>query len=279
MIYKETRPCKELQPYINCFWTIENSEEVELSDISFPDGCIEIIFNLGTSMHTLSENNQFVKNPVIEIIGQLTQPYIIQSNGKIYLLGVRFYPHTAACFIRENLKLLNNKIINGEDILGSDVSTLYQKILNERDKKNQITYLQDFFKTIFTVQHKLFSVAEYAVKKILFQKEKADLQSIASDCGITQRYLQLAFNECVAISPNMLIKIIRFQKTFKYLEKKNGSLTSIAYDCDYFDQSHFIRDFKTFTGNTPSKYILQEHPLNNFFLSANNISYLYNFMN
>ncbi len=279
MRYTETVPCDELSPFINCFWSIEDSSECELNDISFPDGCVEIIFNIGSPMFRAPEDHPFEKNPAVELIGQMTQSYRIKSVGKKHLIGVRFYPHTAACFLFENISKLNNSIFNAEDVLGSQIKDLQEKLINAPDENRRILFLQNFFVRILKRKNKLFALTQYAVKNIFIQKETAGLKNIALDCGITDRYLQQIFNERVGISPKMLIKIIRFQKTFKYLNKEKLPLTSIAYECNYFDQSHFIRDFKMFTGNIPSKYLLQSHPLNRFFLSDLNSSYLYNFGN
>lgn len=65
----------------------------------------------------------------------------------------------------------------------------------------------------------------------------------------------------IGITPNLFNKINRFQLSLKHIAKKEASLTSIAYECGYFDQSHFIRDFKSFTGITPSAYSPESYPV------------------
>ena len=89
----------------------------------------------------------------------------------------------------------------------------------------------------------------------LKQKDFFDnIENVASRYGITSRYLQKLFLQYTGLTPKLYTKINRFQNSLRLVTQNNNSLTSIAYDCGYFDQSHFIREFKSFTGLTPSGY-------------------------
>jgi AraC-like DNA-binding protein len=70
------------------------------------------------------------------------------------------------------------------------------------------------------------------------------------------------FLRYTGLTPKLYTKINRFQNSLQLVGRKDATLTSIAYDCGYFDQSHFIREFKSFTGITPSVYSPQNSPLN-----------------
>jgi len=81
-----------------------------------------------------------------------------------------------------------------------------------------------------------------------------NIKNVASRYGITSRYLQKLFSNHTGLTPKLYSKINRFQNSLRLVAKKNTSLTTIAYECGYFDQSHFIREFKAFTGVLPSTY-------------------------
>ena len=89
-----------------------------------------------------------------------------------------------------------------------------------------------------------------------------NLSNIASKHGITPRYLHKLIYQNTGLSPTSFNKINRFQFSLKLIGKNEQPLTSIAYHCGYFDQSHFIRDFKSFTGLTPSAYLENISPVN-----------------
>jgi len=87
------------------------------------------------------------------------------------------------------------------------------------------------------------------------------IRTIASQNNISSRYLSRLFLQYTGVTPKLYDKIHRFQQSLRLITENRYSLTSIAYDCGYFDQSHFIRDFKHFAGITPSSYSPEAYPV------------------
>ena len=84
------------------------------------------------------------------------------------------------------------------------------------------------------------------------------LPTVQNELNITERSLERYFKQYVGISPKLYARINRFQTALETLRKSNfDSLTDIAYQNNYFDQSHFIRDFKEFAGTTPKHFLHQ----------------------
>jgi len=69
------------------------------------------------------------------------------------------------------------------------------------------------------------------------------------------------FVQYTGLTPKLYSQINRFQNSLQLVREGNSSLTSIAYECGYADQSHFIREFKSFTGLTPSGYDIDNFPV------------------
>ncbi|MCF3111735.1 helix-turn-helix transcriptional regulator [Niabella sp. CC-SYL272] len=88
-----------------------------------------------------------------------------------------------------------------------------------------------------------------------------NIQNIAEKFGISSRYLQKLFVQHTGLSPKLYIQINRFQNSLKLLTQRNLPLTAIAYECGYFDQAHFIKAFKSFTGTTPSGFQAENSPI------------------
>ena len=83
------------------------------------------------------------------------------------------------------------------------------------------------------------------------------IEQLAEDTGYTTRYIDKCFRNETGLSPKQLAKIVRFQSAISALNQNQHigrSLTEIAADLGYFDQSHFVHDFKAYTGLTPKKY-------------------------
>jgi AraC-like DNA-binding protein len=87
------------------------------------------------------------------------------------------------------------------------------------------------------------------------------METMATRYGITARYMQQLFLQYTGLTPKLYSQINRFQKSLQLVTAGDESLTSIAYECGYADQSHFIKEFKSFTGTTPSGYSPDNSPV------------------
>lgn len=271
MKYNEIKPCNRLMPYIKCYYIYESDLHTSFEDTVFPSGCIEIIFNLGTGKWQIAVDNTFVTTPPIELWGQIIRPLPIKSIGKNTMLGIRFYPHAAAGFLREKVDLFNNQVVNFSDLSDNTVNILYARLQETGSWHQRIALVESFLLQRLSLATSKFSKM-VVVSDIMNEIRRYDffdnIENVAARYGITSRYLQKIFLQYTGLTPKLFSKINRFQNSLQLVIKKETSLTAIAYDCGYFDQSHFIREFKSFTGYTPSGYTLENSPVT--LASANN---------
>jgi len=142
MQYREIIPGDRLKPYVKCYYTFESDTSVELDDTVFPGGHMEIIFNLGEGIWKSAVNDNFFVTPPVELWGKITQPLAVKSMGKNKMLGVRFYAHSAAYFLNEDIHEFNNQIADGRDLFGAPVRTLYSRLIEEAQLDQSATYFR-----------------------------------------------------------------------------------------------------------------------------------------
>ena len=264
MNYQEIRPGKRLRQHIKCYYIYESESPASFEDTVFPSGCVEIIFNLGAGSWQTAANDVFVTTPPIELWGQIIRPLSIRSLGKNTMLGIRFLPHAAACFLKENIESFNNQVVDFTDLSGNAVRTLHSKLLETSALDKRISLLEDFLLNSLSNSEKAdrkIAVVNNIMQELMREDFFDNIENVASRYGITSRYLQKIFLQYTGLTPKLYSKINRFQNSLRLVTQKDTSLSSIAYDCGYFDQSHFIREFKSFTGLTPSGYASDNSPL------------------
>lgn len=264
MKYNEIKPCNPLLPYIKCYYIYESDINTPFDDTVFPSGCIEIIFNLGTGKWQTAVGDTFVTTPSIELWGQIIRPLPIKSIGKNIMLGIRFYPHAAALFLREKVDLFNNQVVDFSDLSDNTVNILYARLQETGSWHTRIALVENFLLNRLAIAEPKFNkigVVSDVMKEIRRYDFFDNIENVASRYGITSRYLQKIFLQYTGLTPKLYSKINRFQNSLQLVLKRESSLTAIAYDCGYFDQSHFIREFKSFTGYTPSGYTLENSPV------------------
>ena len=263
MRYVEIKPGERLSPYIKCYFFFESGTATEMEDIVFPSGNMEVIFNLGEGTWQSAVNEVFHKTPPIELWGQITRPLPIRSQGKNRMLGIRFYAHSAACFFKEEIWEFNDQVSDARDLLGKSISTLHEQLLEIPQLNRRIEMIEHFLLNRLPDAAKntdRINMIGQIVKELQRDTLSENIKALASKYDLTPRYIQKLFLQYTGVTPKIYHKINRFQLSLKQVAKKESSLTSIAYDCGYFDQSHFIREFKSFTGVTPSDYNSQTFP-------------------
>lgn len=261
-------PSEMLKPYIRHYYLFNSTSDTAFGDIVFPSGDMEMIFNLGEGSWATLAKDDYRKNPPIELWGQITKPLAIRSTGSHTMLGIRFYPHSAAYFLDDEIGGFNDLVSDLGDILGNPVKKLHAQLLETNDTAKRIELVESFLlrklirrekksARIDKVGHILKSMAKDPA-----ETAEIRITAIATRHGITSRYLNKLIYQHTGLTPISFSKIRRFQFSLKLIAKNNQPFTSIAYDCGYFDQSHFIREFKSFTGLTPSAYLKNISPVN-----------------
>src|SRR5688572_15281906 len=269
MKFTEFPPSDILKPYIKCYFIFKSVSDIEFEDTVFPSGDMEMIFNLGEGVWESSVENKFFRTPQIELWGQITKPLAIKSKGRHTMLGIKFLTHSAAYFFDDEIGMYNNLVSDVGDIIGSPVKILHSQLLETTELTRRIELIEKFLlKRLAGNEKKSSRIDKVANILTSIKKDTAEnnISTIASRHGITPRYLHKLIYQHTGLSPKSFNKINRFQLSLRLIAKNEQPFTSIAYDCGYFDQSHFIRDFKSFTGVTPSAYLENKFSVNQAFL-------------
>ena len=264
MTYYEIKPGKALQPYIKCYYVYESDSGAAFADTVFPSGCTEIIFNLGSGNWHTFNGNSFETTPAIEWWGQLVRPLPIRSTGRNTMLGIRLLPHAAASMLNEKVNLFNNQVASFGDIYGKTARSLHTQLLETGSWPKRMALVEAFLLQQLSLAAKRLpkiAVISDLMYELRGQQLSETMETMAARYGITARYMQQLFVQYTGLTPKLYSQINRFQKSLRLITEGNQSLTGIAYECGYADQSHFIREFKTFTGHTPSGYSIKFRPV------------------
>ena len=265
MNFKEILPNQQLRPYIKGFYLYNSGTDSSFDDIVFPSGNMEVIFNMGEGIWKTKKDNNFYTTPPIEFWGQLTRPLAVKSAGKNTMLGIRFHPYSAAYFFKEDVSVLNNEIIHAADLFGASIKTLHAQLLALDDLHERIVLIEAYLLKRLAVSEKQHSKIKFIGNIADSLKPGTDNEKIISISvrhNISSRYLNQLFIQYTGLAPKLFCKINRFQYSLQLINNNEDKLTGIAYDAGYFDQSHFIREFKMFTGITPTSFSAMTLPVN-----------------
>lgn len=269
MEYKSFKPREELQAFIKCYWTlIFSAEEHSERQRIVPDGCMEMVFHLGDSYKQYVDSENFLVQPRCFVIGQLTQILEIEPIGNTDIFSVRFHPDGFIPFAKISIKELENKAFDLEFLFGKDGLDLEQDILNASKTSQRIQLIEAFLMKYLMRAENIDLLVKSIVDTILISNGQLSVFDLSEKLQLNRRQLERKCASLVGLSPKKLSKIIRLQYVLKQLIANDfTSLTDLAYDGEYFDQAHFIKDFKEFTGLTPKEFYSGNLKMSTLFLS------------
>lgn len=249
-------PHKDLAALVKCYWTLEiPKEKTPKKNTIVPDGCIKMIFHYADQYQHYNENGESILLPKAFVIGQLTKPYEVKPIGETGTFFVCFHPNGFLPFTPFPIKEMENTAITLEQLFGEDGKKIGIHVLNANSTEKRISLIETFLlnrlKSIETVD----SVVKSTVETILTANGQLSINELSEKNNINRRQLVRKFSSTIGLSPKQLSKTIRLQAALKTLmSKTNESLTNLAYENEYYDQAHFIKEFKEFTGLTPKEF-------------------------
>lgn len=95
---------------------------------------------------------------------------------------------------------------------------------------------------------------EYAVRRVRHAEGSIRIEDVARQLGWSRRHLERRFREYLGVGPKTFAAILRFHAAYKRLRHASPNRYGDAIGHAYFDQSHFLKEFKRFTGTTPRGY-------------------------
>lgn len=255
---KIIRPRKELQRYVRYYWVLESDEP--FSVLTFPIGCPQMIFHRGTPLcipELSSRQDKFT------VSGQVNFPAHIASDGNTEMIVAVFYPHTIGLFIDTPPSAFYNQEISGYDIENRQLSQLADQIFDCSDSELAIQLMEQWLTARIKPSLNLKRIGA-ALSTMLFNPS-TQVGRLAEIACLGKKQFMRVFRECVGMNPKEYGRIVRFQHALRMMQLGSRDYADIAYATGYSDQSHFIHEFRQFSGLTPIRLVEYQTPYSDLY--------------
>lgn len=270
MNYQVYTPCPELQPFVKCFWSLEDDAQNEpVKQRVLPDGCMEMIFHYGDPYRQYFEDGSSITQPRSFLFGQITKYIEIAPTGISGIISARFLPDGIFPFINMPVSTLENKAVSLTEIFTEEGRIFEEQVIKASDLRERIKLIETFLLAKLAEQRVIDAITKSCVDVIFQSQGQIGLAALADKLNIHRRNMERKFTSVIGISPKQLARVARLQAALKMIQqKKFNSLTEIAYENGYFDQAHFIKDFREFTGISPKSFFADNLKLSALFVAA-----------
>lgn len=245
MNHQIIQPCKELKDYVSHFWISEWDKPTPLINSTLyatANSLTEIAFG-------------FIGSGLIfsNLRGHTNTPTEIGAYGLKSIFGVSLYSYAVPFLFHIPASELNNHFLSTESLLGNDGKMIVEKIALALTTEQRVNILTDYFLLQLKKQCLGDALISKAVQYIRTYNGVLNIVDLSSDFCLSQKQFERRFKACAGFNPKLYSRIVRFEAILNN-RTSYTNLTEASHANGYYDQAHFIHDFKKFTGHSPTKF-------------------------
>lgn len=237
LIYKEYQ-FKELNDYCMCIWQMRSKRILDKTIYNYilPDACIDIVIDFS--------------NQTIRFSGFSKETIAFKLNKKIDYMGVRLKPGAFYLLFNIDASQIMDHPISFSKI--DNTKSLY-KILTLTDTKERLNIFKNYL--LVKIKNKPDTKYIQIVEQLYQMPKEQTVITMAENFNCTQRHLYRIFKMNYGISPKVLLNILRLHLCLTLMIENDIQLIDIANTCGFYDQAHFIKEIKKYTGFSPLKLL------------------------
>lgn len=259
MNFRAVDPDETVSLFVKTILIFEETENTSQTVLPFfADGYPGILFHDTEKELWVSPHNK--QMPHLFLYGQTLKPIELVLNGRFKLIIFQLYPFVLKSFFNIEPSDLNDNCYNLAQLKTPMVAKTLENLSINSHFDIRIKAISSLLLSLFkNKQKELDFTISLTLKKIIKEKGQVIIRDLCREFHLTERTFERRFFASVGVTAKQFSKIIQFQQSLEQLTTEDDSkLADVVYANGFADQSHFIRVFKAFTGQTPLAFKLQK---------------------
>lgn len=245
-------PSLALSGVVEQYWELHSSEYS--TNFLNPDGKIGLIFNLGDDFYL----DDMLLGFGAYFDNTFTQTRRVSTGGNTHAIGVRFktaglsriLPFSIFELRRATLSL-DKKLVSLEDV-NPNTTHLVDQLAQSSTASERIQIIESWISSCLNRSHNSIALVTHATA--ILDRDNFSVHELGRALNVSERTLERYFRDKLGMSAKEYLRVSRVKRSLPNLRNPNLSLSDIATDLGFFDQSHFSRQFKSSLGITPGQY-------------------------
>lgn len=252
MKYFTLQPSAQLADYVRYFWVFEGeaSEAQPYLHRTMANGCPELLFHYKGAFRELLFDQTIQSSFLTGIHAQTNQYRRFIVHEPFGMFGAYLYPYALTSLFNIPAIELTNQLPDLASLVKSD--ELEEKMLMAIDHTERLSIIENYL--VQKIKQPKQPAIMLAVKEIIKHRGQLNIRQLSETYSLSTRQFERNFKEHTGFSAKTFSTIIRFNAVLAQKHQPEQSMLDIAYNFGYYDQSHFVQDFKTFSGYSPRMY-------------------------
>jgi AraC-like DNA-binding protein len=234
-------PPPPLSEFVDVFWHCQRDESPHAKERLLPTGAVELVVNLAEDR----------LGPIVS--GAHSEPFEIDTSEPATIVGVHFKPGGAFPFLNAPADDLHNAHVPLNDLWGRQSRVLHERLCEAHTPPGMFRVLEQCLLAQVRRPLARHPAVEFALREFRVRRAVSD---VTDRIGLSPRHFIQVFADEVGLTPKLFCRVQRFQEVLGLVERRRRvDWAQVAVDCGYYDQSHFIHDFRAFSGLNPTAYL------------------------
>ena len=260
MLFLSHIPRPPLNQFVELFWFYDGfPPRAHKKERLMPDGSAELVINLRDDEVRVYDRERLERCdrlPGGVLCGPHSNYFVIDTAEQDSVIGIHFRPGGVFPFFRMPADELLNLHISLDDLWGHDARLLRERMLEAPTPKAKFAVLEQILlEQAFTPLDR-HPVVHFALSQFGDHGRVPTVAEVSDQIGMSSRHFIRLFSHEVGLTPKLFCRVRRFQQVLKLVHSLTDcDWADVAAGCGYFDQAHFIHDFKSISGIIPSSYM------------------------
>jgi AraC-like DNA-binding protein len=264
MIFHAHTPSYPVSNFIDCFFYFREFDPIQRIERFLPDGNVELVIDLTQKPKFIYDNNDFTEIQECNntwLSGIRTKPISIPAGENSEMFIVYFKKGMAYHFTQIPLFEITDTVTNTDLLCGREILDLRNSLLATTSVPGKFNLAEQYFLKKYDRHSEVNPAIQYAIRNILSSPDALTIKRIQDNIGYSHKHFIQLFRLYTGITPKAFQRIMRFQKVITDVENRKAiNWAQLATTCGYYDQSHFIEDFRHYSGFTPVEYMNLKGP-------------------
>ncbi len=258
MQFSTRRPVAPLSPFVEILWTWECFDQPHRLERLLPDGSMQLVVNLAEDETRTYDPDQLTRVrrlPGAVLGGAHSRHFVIDTAEQRAVAGIVFRPGAARAFFRLPADEMRNRMLPLDAVWGPLAQELRERLLAAPTPDERLDRMEQILLARRMRDDSPHPAVRFAVGEFLRGPHIRSVSEVTASIGLSSRRFIELFRAEVGLTPKLFCRIRRFRRALRRIQAGGcPDWPDLALSCGYFDQPHFIHDFREFSGISPTQY-------------------------
>ncbi|HEU4387810.1 MAG TPA: helix-turn-helix domain-containing protein [Blastocatellia bacterium] len=258
VFFQHHKPGPPLSEFVEKFWFYDGYVLPHSKERLLPSGEIDLVINLredAIRIYDRDDTSRLQRLRGAVLAGPHSEFFVIDTHEQESVIGIQFKPGGARPFFGLPASELHNQHVPLEDLWKAKAGDLRCRLLEARTPEAKFRVLEQALLAERQAPLEPNPAVRFALRELISGPHIRTISDVTAEIGLSpRRFIQL-FSDEVGLTPKLFCRIRRFQRVLARIgNERPVDWADVALSCGYFDQSHFIHDFRAFSGLSPTTY-------------------------